>query len=76
MKKLVVSRIVQLCELKGITLNTLANLSGVTPSTIYSLVDNGRKDIGINTIKKVCDGLGITLLEFFNDKSFSEDDQL
>ena len=48
----------------------LANLSGVTPSTVYSLLDERRRDVSIITIKKLCDGLDISLGEFFSTPEF------
>lgn len=69
-KDCVVKRFVQLCESKGVTLNELANLSGVTPSTVYSMMQNNRREIGITTIKKLCDGLDITISDFFYTNEF------
>ena len=51
------------------------NLSGVTPSTAYSMMDKRRRDISIVTIKKFCDGLEITLGEFFSTKEFDNLEQ-
>ena len=50
--------------------NQLANISGVTPSTVYSLLDERRRDVSIITIKKLCDGLEITLGQFFSTPEF------
>ena len=69
-KDYVVQRFMELCEDKGITLNELANLSGVTPSTVYSMMQNNRREIGITTIKKLCDGLNITICNFFCTDEF------
>jgi len=69
-KNAVVIRIKQLCKDKNIKYNSLATLSGVTPSTVYSLLDENRHDIGIVVLKKLCDGLNITITEFFNDDIF------
>lgn len=74
-KEAVANRIRALCEEKKIALNSLANSAGITPSTLYSLVSDDRKNPGIVTIKKLCDGLGITLREFFNAKIFDEIEQ-
>lgn len=74
-KQAVVDRIKGLCAQKGIAVNSLANLSGLTPSTVYSLMDSKRKDIGILTIKKLCDGLGVTLGEFFSTEEFDRLEQ-
>lgn len=69
-KDVVVKRFQNLCKERKITVNELANLSGVTPSTAYSMMDEGRRDISIVTIKKFCDGLDITLGEFFSATEF------
>lgn len=68
-------RLRELCLVRNIRLNTLATLSGVTPSTVYSLMDERRRDVSVITIKKMCDGLGITLKEFFDDQIFDELEQ-
>ena len=69
-KTAIEKRIVELCEARNITINELANISGVTPSTAYSMMDSTRRDISIRTIKKFCDGLEITLGEFFSTPEF------
>ena len=69
-KDMVSKRFSQLCEERGIKLNELAYRSGVTPSTAYSMMDPRRRDISIVTIKKFCDGLEITLGEFFSTRDF------
>ncbi len=69
-KQAVVDRFLEICRQRHITPNELANLSGVTPSTVYSMIDRSRKDISIVTIKKLCDGLGMTLGEFFSTPEF------
>lgn len=48
----------------------MANLSGVTLSTVYGMVDPRRREISITAIKKLCDGLEITLGEFFSSPEF------
>ena len=69
-KEAVVLRIRELCEQNKIKFNTLANESGLTPSTVYSVLDEKRKDIGILVLKKICDGLNITIAEFFDTDLF------
>lgn len=69
-KEAVAARFDELCDSRGIKLNELANLSGVTPSTVYSMHDKSRKKVDITTIKKLCDGLGITLGQFFSAPIF------
>lgn len=74
-KDAVAQRIKGLCEQKGITPNSLANISGVTPSTVYSLLDPSRRKISVSTVKKLCDGLDMTLGEFFSAPEFDELEQ-
>ncbi len=69
-KEAVAERFLALCRERGLRPNALANLAGVTPSTVYSMLDAGRKDVSILTIKKLCDGLDITLGEFFSTPEF------
>lgn len=74
-KDAVVKRFRELCADQGIKLNELANRSGVTPSTVYSMMDENRRELSITTIKKLCDGLDITLGEFFSTDEFDELEQ-
>lgn len=74
-KDVVVERFENICAERGIKMNELANLSGVTPSTVYSMLDVNRRDISISTIKKLCDGLDISLGELFSAPEFDELDQ-
>ena len=74
-KQATVSRFQEIMAQRSIRPNELANLSGVTPSTVYSMLDERRKELSINTIKKLCDGLEITLGEFFGTELFDNLDQ-
>lgn len=74
-KEAVVARFRELMAQRSIRPNELANLSGVTPSTVYSMLDARRKELSINVIKKLCDGLNITLGEFFNVPLFNDLEQ-
>ena len=74
-KDMVVERFNELCLERNIKINELANISGVTPSTAYSMMDKSRRDVSIRTIKKFCDGLEITLGEFFNTEEFQSLEQ-
>ena len=69
-KDVIVDRFAGLCKERGIKTNELANISGVTPSTAYSMMDKSRRDVSVRTIKKFCDGLEITLGEFFSTPEF------
>ncbi len=74
-KDAVAYRFTQLCRERGLTANALANVSGVTPSTVYSMLDENRRDISVVTVKKLCDGLDITLSDFFSAPEFDELEQ-
>ncbi len=65
-KDAVAERFQELCRQRGICPNELANLARITPSTVYSMLDPSRQQVSITTIKKLCDGLDITLGQFFS----------
>lgn len=68
---LVRKRILDLCYEHRISINKLANLSAVPPSSLKSILYGRSNNPGIVTIKLICDGLGITLIDFFNTPEFS-----
>lgn len=68
-------RIRQLCKQRGITPNGLSNLSAVPQATVKSILNGESKNPGTVTIKKLCDGLEITLGDFFNSKEFDDLEQ-
>ena len=74
-KEAVVARFIEIMRERNIRPNELANLSGITPSTVYSMLDARRKELSINVIKKLCDGLEMTLGEFFSAPIFDELEQ-
>ena len=74
-KDAVVARLNSICETRNISYNALANLAGVTPSTVYSLMDPRRREVTVNTLKLLCDGLGISLETFFNSSEFHNLDE-
>ncbi len=63
-------RIVDLCSENGITVNKLATMSGITQSTLNNIVSGRNNSATVSTIKKLCDGLDITIQEFFDCKLF------
>lgn len=73
--KAVAARIEELCLTSGLTINGLANLSGVHPSTVKSIIYGASKNPGIATIKMLCDGLNITIVEFFDCEIFKNLEQ-
>ena len=72
---MVKNRILYLCEEKRITINKLATESGVAPSTIKNILYGKSQNPGIVTLKMLCDGLGITIIEFFNTEEFKNLEQ-
>lgn len=68
-------RLLALCREHGITPNKLSTISGITQSTINNIINTGSKNPTISTIKKICDGLDITLAEFFDDELFTSLEQ-
>lgn len=74
-KDAVAQRFLDICKERNMKINELADRSGVTPSTAYSMLDKSRRNISITTIKKFCDGLDISLGEFFSAPIFDGLDQ-
>jgi DNA-binding Xre family transcriptional regulator len=74
-KEAVVARFREILDQRNMRPNELAYRSGVTPSTVYSMLDGRRKEVTINLIKKLCDGLDMTLGAFFSAKVFDELEQ-
>ncbi len=69
------NRILQLCGERNITINKLCTLSALPPSSVKAILYGRSKNPKLLTIKMICDGLGITLGEFFSTKEFSELEQ-
>ena len=65
-REAIVFRLKQLCEERGLTPNGLSNLAGVPQATVKSILNGESQNPGTVTIKKLCDGLEITLGEFFS----------
>ena len=63
-------RILELCEERNLSINQLGIISGVTQSTINNIVSGRNKSETISTIKKLCDGLEITIQDFFEAECF------
>lgn len=74
-KEAVAARIIELCREKKMAVNALANEAGVPPSTVYSMLNQKSKNPGVVSIKKICDGLGITVRQFFDCHLFDETEQ-
>ena len=68
-------RIEELCSERNITLNKLAIISGITQSTLNNIISGRNKSTTISTIKKICDGLEISIIDFFSSKIFVDLEQ-
>lgn len=69
------NRILKLCEERKISINKLATISGLPPSSIKNILYGKSQNPKVLTIKMICDGLGITLGEFFSTSEFDELEQ-
>lgn len=63
-------RILELCRERGITVNKLATMSGITQSTLNNIIGGRNRSTTVSTVKKVCDGLDITIQDFFDSDLF------
>ena len=68
-------RILDLCNKNEITVNKLATISGMTQSTLSNIVGGRNKGVTVSTIKKICDGLDITVEDFFCSELFRDLEQ-
>ncbi|MGE4214168.1 MAG: helix-turn-helix domain-containing protein [Anaerotignaceae bacterium] len=69
------NRILDLCNSRKISLNKLSTMCGITQSTLNNIVSGISKNPTVSTIKKVCDGLNISLSDFFDTDIFRNLDQ-
>lgn len=69
------NRILQLCGERDITINKLANISALPPSSLKAILYGRSQNPKLLTIKMICDGLNITLAEFFNTEDFNNLEQ-
>ena len=74
-KEAVAQRILELCEERKITVNMLATQAGVSPTTIYSMLNRKSQNPGVVSLQKVCDGLDISLRIFFDSDLFDNLEQ-
>ena len=74
-KDAVAQRIIDLCKEKNIAINALGNISGVNPSTIYSILNTKSQNPGVVTLQKICDGLEISIRDFFDVELFDDIEQ-
>ena len=62
-------RILALCQERKITINKLGTICGITQSTLENIV-SGRNGVTVVTLKKICDGLEISIVGFFDTEEF------
>lgn len=72
MREAVAKRLIELMEQKNLSLNGLARLSAIPPSTLKNIIYGKSRNPGVVTIKLLCDGMDITITEFFNSPLFTE----
>ena len=68
-------RILQLCKERKLSINKLCTISGVTQSTVNNIISGRNQSATVATIKKLCDGLDITIEEFFCNELFRDLEQ-
>lgn len=68
-------RILELCEQHDLSVNKLCTISGVTQSTVNNIISGRNNSATVSTIQKLCDGLGITIEDFFHSALFRELEQ-
>ena len=72
LREAVAKRLLELMEQKNLTLNGLARLSAVPPSTLKNIIYGKSNNPGVVTLKLLCDGMEISIIEFFNSPIFEE----
>lgn len=73
--KAISTKLLNICKNKNISVNKLASISCLTQSTVENLVNCNSKNPRLLTVVRICDGLNISLAEFFNDDIFLEIDR-
>lgn len=68
-------RILSLCAENNITVNKLSTICGITQSTLNNIVSGRNNSATVSTIKKICDGLNISINDFFNNELFFDLEQ-
>ena len=69
-RECVVNRILELCMERNMTISALARSSGLPPSTVKNIINGVSRNPGIVTLKQICDGLDVSITEFFNTQTF------
>ncbi len=68
-------KLLKICDERGISVNKLANICCLTQSTVQNIIECNSVNPKLLTIVRICDGLNMTLEEFFSDELFSNIDR-
>ncbi len=71
----VIKRLYELCNERQITINKLSTISGITQSTVSDIVNGVTSSARMDTVKKLCDGLDISVRQFFDSPLFDDLEQ-
>ncbi|MBR1432761.1 helix-turn-helix transcriptional regulator [Ruminococcus sp.] len=74
-REAIAKRIEELCEQNNLTINGLATQAAVPPSTVKNIIYGVSRNPGIVTIKMLCDGLDISIQDFFDSPLFNDLEQ-
>ncbi len=74
-KEYIVKRVLDLCDEKRLTINGLARLSALPPTTLKNIINGTSQNPGVITLKKICDGLEISMIDFFDTPEFRNIEQ-
>lgn len=70
LKEVIAVKIKKICQERGLSINKLSKLCNMRQSTIHSLIDGKSKNPKLHTIETICEGLNISLQDFFEDELF------
>lgn len=69
------NRIIELCNERNITINKLSTICGITQSTLNNIISGRNHSVTVATVKKICDGLDISVVDFFTSSVFDNMEQ-
>ncbi len=71
----VIHRILELCSQRDLSINGLAHIAGIPPTTIKNILNGSSMNPGVVTLKKICDGLDISMIDFFDTEEYRKLEQ-
>ena len=69
------NRIIELCNERNIKINKLSTICGITQSTLNNIISGRNHSVTVATVKKICDGLDISVVDFFTSPVFDNMEQ-